>query len=278
VIAPQEAVRPALAVDVHAHLGAPRRPGQDDGRLAELLAAMDAAGVDHACVFASAGRGSDYPLETELIAGAAGQTGGRVVAFARVHPFWRERAVADLRAAVAAGVRGLKLHPFMDGAFMANDPDLVHPLLRVAAEAGLVVLVHSGWGFNSAPGIVADLARSFPSVPVVMGHAGRYGYHREAAVVGADLPNLHYDVAGLATPGAIEELVALAGPERVLFGSDHPYSPVGFELEKLARWTRLPWASLALVAGGNAARLLRLDADGRVPTRLHPPARGGAPP
>jgi predicted TIM-barrel fold metal-dependent hydrolase len=276
VIAPGPTVPASLAVDVHAHLGPARRPGRDDGRVGALLAAMDAAGIDHACVFASAGRGSDYPAETELIAEAAGTTGGRVIPFARVHPFWRQQAVADLRAAVAAGARGLKLHPFMDGAFMANDPELVHPLVRVAAEAGLVVLVHSGWGWNSAPGLVADLARAFPDVQVVMGHAGRYGWHREAAAVGAGLANLHYDLAGLAMPGAIEELAALVGPERLLFGTDHPYSPVGFELEKLLRWTRLPWPSLALIAGGNAARLLGLAPEGRGPTNHVPSALAAA--
>jgi uncharacterized protein len=276
VIAPDPTVPATLAVDVHAHLGPADRPGRDDGRLGALLTAMDATGIDHACVFASAGRGSDYPAETELIAEAAGRTGGRVVPFARVHPFWRQQAVADLRAAVASGARGLKLHPFMDGAFMANDPELVHPLLRVAAESGLVVLVHSGWSWNSAPGLVASLAHSFPEVPIIVGHAGRYGWHREAAAVGAELANLHYDVAGLAVPGAIEELARLVGPERILFGTDHPYSPIGFELEKLLRWVRLPWPSLAMIVGGNAARLLGLGPDGHGPTRHVPPALAAA--
>jgi predicted TIM-barrel fold metal-dependent hydrolase len=257
---------PAVVVDIHAHLGQPTRPGEDVGRGEALLEAMDNAGVDRACVFASATRASDYPMETELILRLSVQTDGRVIPFARVHPFWREEAVAQLTSAAQAGVKGLKLHPFMDGAFMANDASLVHPLVRVAADYGLVILVHSGWGFTSAPGIVADLARAFPSVSVIMGHSGRYGYHREAAAVGADVPNLSFDVAGLATPSAVDELVGLVGPDRVLFGSDHPYSPVGFELEKVARWSRLPWPQLAAVVGGNAGRLLGFDGGPQGPT------------
>jgi predicted TIM-barrel fold metal-dependent hydrolase len=252
---------PVAVVDIHAHIGPAERPGEDDGRLKAMLRAMDEAGVDRACVFASAGRGSDYATETDLIIELSHETAGRIVPFARVHPFWGEDAVADLRRAADAGVRGLKLHPFMDGAFLANDRRLVHPLVRVAADRGLVVLVHSGWGFNSAPGLVADLARAFPSVPVIMGHSGRYGYHREAAAVGAELPNLHYDVAGLATPSAVDEIVSLAGPARVLFGTDHPYSPMGFELEKVARWTTMAWEQTTQVVGSNASRLLNLEAD-----------------
>jgi predicted TIM-barrel fold metal-dependent hydrolase len=261
-----------VVIDVHCHLGPARRPGTDGGRIAELTDTLDLVGVDHACVFASAGKGDDYPLENGLIIEQQRLTGGRLVAFARVHPFWRSEAVDALRDAVGAGVRGLKLHPFMDGAFMANDVELVHPLMRVASDNGLVVLVHSGWGWNSAPGVVADLARSFPEVCVIMGHSGRYGFHREAAAVGADLPNLFFDTAGLATPGAVEELVGRVGASRVLFGSDHPYTPIGFELEKIARWSDLSWAEIGQIVGSNAARLLGL---GTLPDRTPQPIGRG---
>lgn len=250
--------RPRVVVDVHCHLGPAREPGNDQGRIAALVGTMDAVGVDHACVFASAGRGSDYPLETDLILEHAERSDGRLVAFARVHPFWGAEAVDALHRAARRGVKGLKLHPFMDGAFMANDPELVHPLVRVASEFGLVVLVHSGWGWNSAPGVIAELARVFPDVPVIMGHSGRYGFHREAAIVGADLPNLYFDTAGLATPGAVEELVRVVGADRVMFGSDHPYTPIGFELEKIVRWTALVREDALRIGGGNAMRLLGL--------------------
>ncbi len=249
----------SLVVDVHALLGPTARPGDSGPRFDRLVQAMDLAGVDCACVFASTGRGSDYPLENDLIAELAGEAGGRIIPFARFDPHWRDEAAQGLRALAANGIRGLKLHPFMDGAFMANDRELVHPLMNVAFEYGLVVLIHSGWGWNSAPGVIADLARSFPDVTVVMGHSGRYGYHREAAVVGSDYGNLMFDVAGLSIPGAIEELVRIVGAERVLFGSDHPYSPMGFEIEKLARWTTLPWKDIEMIAGRNAARLLGIE-------------------
>jgi uncharacterized protein len=252
-------------VDIHTHLGPTSSPGTDDRRSAALLSRMDAAGIDYACVFASSGRGSDYHLENELICALAHESDGRLIPFARVHPYWADEAVREIHAAAELGARGLKLHPFMDGAFTANDERLVHPLLDAAAKHGLVVLVHSGWGFNSSPGLIADLARSFPDVPVIIGHSGRYGYHREAAAVGRDLANLYYDVSGLATPEAIDDLVSLVGAERVLFGSDHPYSPIGFEIEKLARWTRLSFAELANVAGRNAQRLLGIDFDEAAP-------------
>lgn len=268
--------QPQIVVDSHAHLGPANEPGEDGGRGARLLAEMDAVGVDFTCLFASAGRGSDYPRETELIIEISEATSGRIVPFARIHPFWRSEGVEDLRRLAKAGVRGLKLHPFMDGAFMPNDPELVHPLMGIASEFGLIVLIHSGWGWNSAPGLIVDLARSFPEVTTIMGHAGRYGMHREAAILGAGVPNLYFDVAGLAIPGGVEELVAAVGAEHVLFGSDHPYAPVGFELEKVARWTRLSPAERGLIIGGNAARLLELSNGGRVDPVAIPAGPRGA--
>jgi predicted TIM-barrel fold metal-dependent hydrolase len=68
-------------------------------------------------------------------------------------------------------------------------------------------------------------------------------------------------VSGLSTPHAIEDLVALVGAERVLYGSDYPYTPLGFEVEKLVRWTRMSGGELAQVAGGNTCRILGVDPD-----------------
>jgi predicted TIM-barrel fold metal-dependent hydrolase len=51
-------------------------------------------------------------------------------------------------------------------------------------------------------------------------------------VIGS-LQGLHYDLAGPATPRALPALLGLVGPDRLLYGSDHPFPPVA-TLERFA--------------------------------------------
>ena len=207
-------------------------------------------------MFPSGGEGSGYLQETLLICEAAEKSKGRIIPFARVHPRMGRDAAHALRAAAERGARGLKLHPFTDGAFLANDPLLVHPLLQIAQEYGIPVLVHSGWSWTSAPGLIVDIAKSFPEISVIMGHSGLFGNHIEAATLGRDVENLYFDLAGLSTPYAVKDLLDRLGPDRLLFGSDYPHSPMGFELEKISQWLDAPWSIIQQIVGLNAAELL----------------------
>jgi len=50
----------------------------------------------------------------------------------------------------------------------------------------------------------------------------------------ADLPailgGLYYDLAGAALPVALDGLLAVAGPDRLLYGSDFPFTPAAAHL------------------------------------------------
>ena len=94
--------------DVHAHLG-----DDDDGTSQtwqELVARMDAHGIDHTNVFTFAR--DDIPGFAEandLVLEAARASGGRLVPYARTHPDPADEA--ELRRALGLGARGVKLHP-----------------------------------------------------------------------------------------------------------------------------------------------------------------------
>ena len=75
------------------------------------------------------------------------------------------------------------------------------------------------------------------------------------------LENVSFDTAAspfLYEPGVFETVVALIGPEKVLFGTDFPL----IKQERLLRQVEeaaLPQEAKELVLGGNAARLLKLS-------------------
>ena len=173
-----------------------------------------------------------------------------------------------LDADVAAGARGLKLHPIIQ-----NIP-LTSPRMRAAVDAfarhGLPVLFHCGVSSyylgrerarecprNGAIRDAVALVRDFPQVSFIAGHAGLFEV-REAIEQLAGFPNVAVDTS-FQSAATVRDLIAAFGPERVLFASDWPYG------------NRAPALAIAKAACagdpglerrilfGNAAERLKLD-------------------
>jgi predicted TIM-barrel fold metal-dependent hydrolase len=121
------------------------------------------------------------------------------------------------------------------------------------------------------PLAVARLASSFPTVPFVIPHFGA-GMLREALVAADACPNVYLDTSssngwirytpGLTLEDVFDAALAVAGPSRLLFGTDSSFFPRGWQKavaerqqSLLARVTRLTEDERALVFGGNFDRL-----------------------
>jgi predicted TIM-barrel fold metal-dependent hydrolase len=166
-----------------------------------------------------------------------------------------------------------------------EDPRL-RPVWELCAERRLPVLIH--FGFLGRGGGVVDhprmspltlykVARDFPEIPFVIPHFGA-GYWRELLSLCWSLPNIHIDSSGsnqwvqwMPYRLTLEDLFAKAyetiGPDRMLFGSDSSYFPRGFVLRYLQDQLRIcyqlniPEAEIRAIFGGNAARLMGLEAE-----------------
>ena len=139
-------------VDAHNHLGA-AFGGEWAGRsAAELVATLDASGVE-AIVDLDGGQGEALSAEIERWAAAAPD---RVVVVAGLDPdAWAtdpsfgETEAAQLRDSVARGARGLKVWKTLglrardpDGRLVAVDDPRLDPLWAAAAELGIPVVIH----------------------------------------------------------------------------------------------------------------------------------------
>jgi uncharacterized protein len=221
-----------------------------------------------------------------------GQSNDLLAAVVRRHPerftglahhAMRPGAGAELRRAVdELGLRGYKqLGPMTDYAF--EDPGL-RDLWTFLAERGLPALIHFGF-LGRGGGVVSHprmsplslftVARDFPEIPFIVPHFGA-GYWQDLLALCWSLPNVYIDTSGsnqwmrwMPYPLTLEDLFRKAfetvGPERVLFGTDSSAFPRGFSVRYLHDQLRacytlnLPEKDIALVFGGNAARLLKID-------------------
>jgi predicted TIM-barrel fold metal-dependent hydrolase len=139
---------------------------------------------------------------------------------------------AVLDADVAAGARGLKLHPIIQ-----NIP-LTSPRTRAAVAAfsrhALPVLFHCGVSSyylgrdrarerpgNGAIRDAVALVRDFPEVNFIAGHAGLFEV-RDVIELLAGFPQVAVEPS-FQSAATVRALIAAFGPERVLFGSDWPF-------------------------------------------------------
>ena len=216
-------------IDSHCHVGmGVRKQVPSD----ELLRQMDSARVARAviCTVDQFIAVRNRQGNDQVIA-AVRQWPDRFWGLAAVNPWFEQEAVEELDRCLDAGLVGLKLNSHLQG-FVLSDP-LVHPLVQKCRERGAVVYAHTGTLITAEPFQLAELARTFPDVPIVLGHMGFADFWYDAVPAALQSENIFLetsliDVMNIAT--AIEKV----GARRVLFGSDLPESSLPVEIEKLA--------------------------------------------
>jgi predicted TIM-barrel fold metal-dependent hydrolase len=242
---------------MHMHVGA--SASYWGSRPAETVAAVRSAGFSGAVVFPfDRGSQPNYGVPNDRIIGSAAKWGD-LCPFGRVDTkdvSWSLDELARLRE---AGCVGLKLHPVFDNV----DPyDLAtERVLRRAGELGLTVILHTNIFGAGHPNEWATVIRGMPDVTFILGHAGMYAW-RSALELACTCPNVYLE-SSLCESLVLEKIAEFCPPERILFGSDHPYG------DNLNSYRTL-WRALALVYSGdeleaacaavfhdNAARLLK---------------------
>ena len=229
-----------MILDGHAHV-------EPELSVADLVARMDAAGVSrsvligaaqepigpvnrfgppilHACMRVPPLRMPIYRIarstmhqlvrpDNSVVFQAARAHPGRFLPYAFVNPLLGQEAHNELDRCLADGARGMKLHLWFHRYRL---PDAL-PFLERAANAGLPVLAHLGFGPAEDVELVLE---KLPSLKLVLAHAGIPHFERLWR-----LPRVKFDVAAtpaLISKGTIARMLTAVGPSRVVYGSDAP--------------------------------------------------------
>jgi len=223
-----------LIFDAHCHIGREHSKSRSFALSAdELVNIMDRNGIDKAIV-CSMGKGLNVETSraNDEISSAVRKHPDRLVGFAGANPWHEDAALDELERGVKRlGLRGLKLHPDLQG-FPASD-DLVYPLIRRAGELKIPVYVHSGTSIYSQPMEIGEMALSCPETTVIMGHMGYDNYYFDAIPAARRSHNLILETSRNAQYWTIEESVEAIGPDRVVFGTDAPYSKAEVEIARI---------------------------------------------
>jgi predicted TIM-barrel fold metal-dependent hydrolase len=268
-LAEVERMRPpgAELLDAHTHLGL-----DEDGRSLtpeQLLALLDAAGAQRACVFPlhDPERRPAYRVPNDRVLAWARESDERLIPFCRLDP--AEEPLAESERCLEAGARGIKLHPrAQDFVFDGREIDAVFGL---AESANVPILIHAGRGLPPLAEGLVDLAQRHPGAVLILAHGAICDQGILTSRL-AEHPGVLYDISCF-FPLDVIELFARVPAERIVFASDPPYgmpSPTLYLALRIARQAGLDEQATRGLLGTTMASLID---ESRLPA-AQPPRRG----
>jgi predicted TIM-barrel fold metal-dependent hydrolase len=220
-------------------------PGEPRALADRWVSELNRHHVSRAALIAS------IPGDEDSVATAVSTHPDRFVGFFLVNPCAPDGLDRARRAYEELGLRCACLFPAMHRYRL--DDDRVIKLFEVAGRSRGALFIHCGFlsiearnrlGLRTRldvrfgdPLAVAATAVEFPSVPVILPHFGG-GFFREALMAAEACPTIHFDtsssngwikyVPGLALTEVFRRAIAVAGPDRIIFGSDSSFFPRGW--------------------------------------------------
>lgn len=230
----------------HGHLGRHSHLHIPDASPEDLIQEMDRLGVASSLIFANAGLNSDEAYGNDLVAQAMRSYPDRFRGLVTLNP---NRTVDEMerefRRGLEMGMLGIKIHPYLAG--YDTEGDKVEVACVLAHRHRALILNHH-WGDTDR---LLYLCRRYPDATFMTGHTAP-----EARPVVSQVDNLYVGTCPLLGYESTAQWVEDVGPERLLFGSDLSWNPIGWGLGPIL-YARVPIEAKRLILGGNFARLLR---------------------
>lgn len=158
-----------------------------------------------------------------------------VIPFGSVHPE-SDDAINELYRLKKAGIKGIKLHPNYQNFFV--DDEKLFPIYEKAANLGLITVFHSGVDLGipdpicCTPDRLLNVLPIFQGTPVVAAHMGGYMLWQDVfkKLAGTDIYlDTSYSFGRIPPPWA-NQIIKKHGADKILFGSDMPWSSTGNEI------------------------------------------------
>lgn len=215
--------QPVKIIDIHGHMGPFHAFFMPDADLDKMVAGMDRCGMESLVLSPhDALCGDTREGNTEMLQ-AVKQYPGRIYGYCTINPSFPQYINHEMeRCLNQPGVVGFKLHPAMH-ATPVTDPRYQSTWERANAEKRLLLSHTWGAGGGCGTSEMRKMAEKYPDVRLILGHSC-YGDWNGAMALAAEHPNVYLDLtASYHVYGLIEKMCEVAGPHKVLFGTDYPW-------------------------------------------------------
>lgn len=233
-----------------------------DGTAKGLVRSMEEDGIDLSVILPVVTKPAQFETVNK-VAAAVCEKSGSLLSFGGIHPDCPDirQKIREIRK---LGLKGIKIHPAYQKVYMDDIRYL--RILEAATEEDLVIVVHAGVDIGLPEPVYAAVERIDRAVrevkpeKFVLAHLG--GWKEWDAV--EEMPvreGVYFDTAFLEDYICDEQLLRIIrrqGAERILFGTDCPWSG---QRESVERLKRLPLSEeeKRLIFSENAKKLLGLE-------------------
>jgi uncharacterized protein len=231
-----------------------------DGTCQGLVHSMDKAGIDLSVVCCVATRPETVPAIHQWLENIRNP---RIMPFATMHPDLTT-SIEEVKELKKRRFKGFKVHPDYQGFFV--DEKRMYPFYQAAQTEGMIVLFHAGLDrglpdpIHSTPERLGKVHRDFPSLRMVVAHMGGEAVFDETErhLLGRDIFMDTSFVLRVMPPDLLKRFMKNHPVEKILFGSDSPWTDQKEELHFLLELPYLSEKEKGKITGGNAIKLLGL--------------------
>ena len=236
-----------MIVDMLTHIGI--RKGEDY-KVESLLELMDEAKIDK-CMICS----QLETIDNNYIYDCTKRYPDRTLGFAVINPWDMDGEEELERCYRDYHFYGLKMNAIRFG-YSADRHGVLDPYFDLCRKYHKCVVAHGQSDMFSIPDKWAEMAKTYPDVPVVLFHIGVPMMMEHSCELARDIPNFYLSTCGAYVP-TMKMAYEIAGPEKILFSTDAPFGNPMQELAKLEYVCKNP-AHMDLMLGENAKRIMNL--------------------
>ncbi len=248
-----EMPRTIRIIDCHGHFGYYNRTKIIPSDAEAMISEMDKVGVERICISSFLSIGPDCKLGNEIVAKTVKKYPDRFIGYGVINPNRLLDIDAELRRCFdELGMKAIKLHPATHQ--FPIEGSAFTKVFEFAASKRIPILSHE-WG---SPRFLGQLSSNYPEISFIMAHMGFWDGRSDFAY--GDVMNSHSNIyVDLAYSNvmyeALERLVTIVGPEKIVFGSDFPLHDLGYHVGRVAS-SKLSNQHKQMILGLNMLRIL----------------------
>lgn len=209
-------------------------PMSNGGTVADMVKSEREAGVTHCIVFSVATKVAQVESINNFIASEVEKSNGFMTGLGTLHPDSLDME-ADVQHLLSLGLKGVKLHPDIQG-FKIDDYRCLK-IYELCEKYGIPVLLHTGdnrYDFSN-PNRVKPILETYTELTVIGAHLGGWSIWDKAVDVLKGYKNFYVDCSSslyAITPEKATEVIRAYGAERTMFATDYPMWSPKTEIER----------------------------------------------